>query len=50
VHGKGVGHCRASPFAVHPDGMHGNAAFFVCFAFAMPHMTFHLFFFLFYFI
>jgi hypothetical protein len=50
VHGKGVGHCRASPFAVHPAGMHDNTAFAVRFAFAVRHMTFPLFFFLFYFI
>jgi hypothetical protein len=35
---------------VRAAGMHGNTAFAVRFAFAVRHMTFPLFFFLFYFI
>jgi hypothetical protein len=50
MYNKDVGHCRASTFSVRATCMHGNAVFVVCFAFDMRHMTFSLFFFLFYFI
>jgi hypothetical protein len=40
LHGKGFGHCRASPVVVHKPRMHGNIAFAVRFDFVVRHIAF----------